>query len=128
MNLFDECENSLKELKGKSASVVTHAVKARAVGDNSGMVDGLLDVLSQLRLERDESIREVGVMCGIGGIIIGAVSVGAGYWAYVRKEKKRHNQEGLVAIENAKQELLSVTASSEQESKECKTETDYEKP
>lgn len=99
MSLFDIYEKSLTELKGQSASYITHGIKTHS---DATMVDSLMDALSSLKAEKNASVRTAGVIFGVCGIAIGTIS---GYCARSYKEAKLRKQKGLIAGEKVKREI-----------------------
>ena len=123
MSFFDECENALVELKGTPASNITHTVKAWSDDNDSGMVDSLLTVLTQLREERDENVRTASVVCGACGLVAGVVLTGSIYWLQVRKNRQDRKKEEHAAIKKVKQEIQAVEQLVEPD-QECTVESE----
>lgn len=107
MSLFDVYEKSLTELKGQSASYITHGIKTHS---DATMIDSLLDALSSLKDEKDASVRTAGVVFGVCGIAIGAIST---HCIQAYEESKKRKKKGLVAGEKVKQEIQALESKDE---------------
>lgn len=95
----------LSHLKGKSADHITRFLKRCGDGEDSTMVDGLINIIGMLDADNACSIRNARV----GGIaigVIGTIVIGSGaYLIHKRREKCQNRKKIQEVAEILKQEV-----------------------
>lgn len=101
-------KNSLKDLQGRSADVVTHALKALSGKEDGTMTDGLMVIVDTFQKDKEIAISNTKRNYGIGGIVTGVIftaTIVGGAWIYSSKEKqKKHEKECETIIDVFKKE------------------------
>lgn len=97
--------DDLSHLKGKSADHITHFLKRCGGGEDSTMVDGLINIIGMLDEDRMCSVRN----SMVGGISIGVISTtvigGSAYLIHKHREKCQNRKKIQEVAEILKQEV-----------------------
>lgn len=96
---------NLLSLKGKSADHVTHFLKECGGGEDSTMVDGLINIVDMLHADKLYSVKNAQINGIVIGIIISTIFGGSAYLIYKYYEKNQSRKQIQEVAEILKQEV-----------------------
>lgn len=96
----------LSLLKGKSADHITHFLKRCGGGEDSTMVDGLINIVDKLETDKMYCVKYARINGIVIGVIVTTVAAGGSAYLIHKHREKRQNQKKIQEVaEILKQEV-----------------------